>query len=68
MEFAGRVIDGPQRGRLFAHPAPFFYIDVLEPMKLQRWDRDKGAFEQPIEPKRLEYRWSYSLGEWALVY
>lgn len=68
VQYAGRVIDGPKRGEQIAHYSPWYevciprYQPLFYGMSDPRWDH------MDIIADHIVYRWSYSLGEWCMVY
>jgi hypothetical protein len=64
MRFAGRVIDGPWRGKMIEKPGPYFRGAIYPSI----WRVNPDCYAQTITFPQVEYRWVDSLGEWAMVY
>lgn len=65
-EFKGRCIDGPLRGQMREGDRWGFRIATLPPLTAY-WDKPE-YLQDTIKVHYIEYRWVWSLGEWAMVY
>jgi hypothetical protein len=68
MEHAGRVIDGPLRGQMKTEDRRFFECYAPPRMPSYAYFGRPEYLEDTVHIDRVLYQWSYSLGEWCMVY
>lgn len=68
--YGGRVIDGPWRGKQISKPYPDFQVAVIPPMSVCEFNPQADLVGDTIATRfaTVTYRWSFSLGEWCMVY
>lgn len=61
-DFAGVCYDGPEEGKWYVWPRPWFFVAIKPPIYFSAY-LNEGT---PLHIEKLTYVWSYSMRKWCI--